>query len=439
MRISLAQFLEACGGEPLRLPAQAGFTSVHTDSQQVRPGGMFFALKGAERDGHDFVSDALARGAEVVVVSQRQAASVPQVVVEDTWEALYALAGDVLRRVDPLVIGVTGSNGKTSTKELIAAALGTALRVHRSPGNLNTETGVPLSILGLEPNHQVLVLEMGMQRAGDIARLAALARPRVGVVTNIGSVHAEHFTDGIEGVMAAKAELLDALPADGAAVLNADDTRFEALRQHCRCPVISFGLKAGQVRAREYRALSQGCVFDFGGQEVRLGLSGRHQVANALAALAVAQWAGLKIGDVLPVLSQVQSEHRLQRRVGSAGYLLLDDSYNASPESMLAAFEVVRESTGIRRRLALLGEMRELGDLAVESHRQVGEAAGVTFDEVAVLHGGQANVMALAAGAVLLPDLEAARSWVRDRVGAEDLLLVKASHGVGLHGLIPEL
>ena len=191
MRLSLLEILEATGGGEVG-GTQVGetFSSFHTDSREVQHGGLFFALRGAEMDGHQFVADAIARGAAAVVVERKREipSGIVEVVVPDTWNALFALASLALRRVQPLVVGVTGSNGKTSTKEMVAAILSRHFNVLRTQGNLNTETGVPLTILSLEPHHSALVLEMGMQRAGDIARLAALAKPVIGIVTNVGVV-----------------------------------------------------------------------------------------------------------------------------------------------------------------------------------------------------------------------------------------------------------
>src|SRR5258708_18092991 len=196
MKLSLLEILEATGGGEVG-GTQVGnvYSTFHTDSREVLQGGVFFALRGAEMDGHRFVDDAIRRGAAAVVVQRRREIphGIAEVMVKDTWAALYSLASYALQRVNPFVVAVTGSNGKTSTKEMIAAILAKRLDVARSMGNLNTETGVPITILGLEPHHKALVLEMGMQRPGDIGRLVALARPSIGVITNIGPVHMEFF------------------------------------------------------------------------------------------------------------------------------------------------------------------------------------------------------------------------------------------------------
>jgi len=424
-------------------PAVAGFRvgTYHTDSRQAGPDGLFFALRGAEQDGHAYAAAALASGAAVVV--QRRdglPAGAPAVQVEDTWRALFDLAAEVLRRVAPTVIAVTGSNGKTSTREMIAAVLASRYQVLQTAANLNTETGVPLTLLRLEPRHELAVIEMGMQGRGQIAELARLARPKVGVVTGIGAVHAEYFPDGKDGVCEAKGELIEALPESGLAVLNADDPYYERLTALSLAPVIGFGLDAGSLRGEDYRPLPEG-----GSQlaveraEVRVGPSGRHQARNALAALAVGRFFGIPIEQAAQVLASLQVEHRLQPRRTRAGFVILDDAYNASPESMLAAFETLAERPRTGRLLALLGEMRELGQLAPAAHEEVGRRAAQVFDRVAVVDSGYGELLARSAGAELLADRAAGTAWIRRHARAGDTVLIKASHGVALDQVVAEL
>ncbi|HUZ90158.1 MAG TPA: UDP-N-acetylmuramoyl-tripeptide--D-alanyl-D-alanine ligase [Candidatus Acidoferrales bacterium] len=437
--MTLAAAAASCRGRLRGGPGGLVLTSYHTDSREVRAGGLFFALPGAQGDGHDFLLAAAERGAAAAVVNRPLAVDLPQIVVADTWRALYDLAGSTLASIAPLVIGITGSSGKTSTKELTAAALEGNFRVRKTVGNLNTETGVPLTLLQLEPGEQALVLEMGMRGAGEIARLARLARPQIGVITNVGSAHAEYFPDGIEGIRAAKSELVEALPPEGLAVLNADDPSFEHLRLRTQARVTSFGFEAGDLRAHGYRPTELGCAFEVGGLQVQLSLAGRHQAGNALAALAVARDLGISLGEAAPRLLGVSSQHRLQSLGTAFGWTLIDDSYNANPESMMAAFEVMAELSTDGRRLALLGEMRELGGLARAAHERIGRRAAELFDEVAVMDVGMGSVLAEAAGATLLSGEQAALDWVHEHMTSADVLLVKASNGVGLHALIERL
>jgi len=437
MRLSLAEVAQATGGEIAGPPA-AELTSYHTDSREVAPGGLFFALSGAETDGHRFLADAIERGAAAVVVDREVEAGEAAVLqVTDTWAALYDLARHVLARVSPLVVGVTGSNGKTSTKEFAAAALSPRFRTWKTHGNLNTETGVPLTILQLEPEHQALVLEMGMQAPGEIARLAALAQPRVGIITTVGTVHLEFF-DSQQDLARAKGELLAALPPDGLAVLPAGSQHLELLSALSAAPIATFG-PGGDWDYDAYRPDGAGSRFQVRGLEVALKLGGRHMAANALAALAAADFAGVPLANAAAALAGVTVLQRLAELSAPGGFTVVDDTYNASPESMLAAFATVAERPHGGRLLAVLGEMRELGPIADQAHREVGRRAGQVFDAVCVVDVGRGALLAEAAGGELAANREAALAWVRAEARPGDTVLVKASHGVHLEELVMRL
>jgi UDP-N-acetylmuramoyl-tripeptide--D-alanyl-D-alanine ligase len=442
MKLSLLEILEATGGGEVG-GTQVGntFSTFHTDSRELTHGGVFFALRGAETDGHRFVDDAIKRGATAVVVERRTdiPSGIAEILVPDTWAALYALAAFTLEHVGPLVVAVTGSNGKTSTKEMIAAILARRFNVKRTVGNLNTETGVPLTMLALEPHHTALVLEMGMQRSGDIARLVALARPSVGVITNIGTVHMEFFKSR-EELARAKGEMVAGLPEHGIAVLNADDQFYPLLVAMTAARVMSFGVVKGDFRAEGFRALTGGgSQFSVRGVEVRLGLEGRHQALNAVAALAVGASEGVPLEQGAEALEHVAVEHRLQEVPVAGGYSIVDDAYNASPESMIAAFETLAESPRRGRLLAVLGQMEELGALSEESHRRVGRRAAEVFDAVCVVDGALARILAESAGAELVADRPAAADWVRRNAREGDRVLIKASRGSGLDAVVREL
>jgi UDP-N-acetylmuramoyl-tripeptide--D-alanyl-D-alanine ligase len=442
MKLSLLEILEATGGGEVG-GTQVGnvFTTYHTDSREVVQGGVFFALSGAEMDGHRFIDDAIARGAAAVVVQRRTSipSGIVEVLVSDTWAALYALASHVRRRINPLVVAVTGSNGKTSTKEMVAAILAQRFNVLRTIGNLNTETGVPLTVLRLEPEHTAFVVEMGMQRAGDIGRLVALARPSIGIVTNIGSVHMQFFASQ-EDLARAKGELVAGLPEDGLAVLNADDRFFALLGDMTPARVSSFGFTRGVFRVEHYRPLEDGgSHFSLRGVDVRLWLGGRHQALNAAAALAAGEFAGVPVEAGVEALEHVAVEHRLDEIETEAGYSIVDDTYNASPESMLAAFDALSEQPRRGRLLAVLGEMGELGAVSEESHRMVGHRAAEVFEAVCVVEGEHARILAEAARGELVPDRKAAVEWVRRNARAGDRVLIKASHGVRLDEVVGEL
>ena len=442
MRLSLLEILEVTGGGEVG-GTQVGetFSTFHTDSRDVKQGGVFFALRGAEMDGRRFVNDAIGRGAAAVIVERKTdiPTGIVEVVVPDSWEALYAVARYALKRVSPLVVGVTGSNGKTSTKEMVAAVLSRRFNVLRTQGNLNTETGVPLTLLNLEPHHTALVLEMGMQKPGDIGQLAALARPSIGIITNVGVVHMEFF-ESREQLARSKGELVAALPDDGLAVLNADNEFFPLLAQMTSARIATFGFEHGHHRVERYRSTAEGSEFSVDGADVRLRLPGRHQALNAAAALAAGEFAGVSVADGAAALAEVNVDHRLQDMPAPAGYSIIDDAYNASPESMLAAFDTLVEAPRRGRLLAVLGEMRELGGLADESHRVVGRRAAEVFDAVCVVDAGKhAPALAEAARAELVPDRAAAVEWVRRNAREGDRVLVKASHGVQLDEVVREL
>jgi UDP-N-acetylmuramoyl-tripeptide--D-alanyl-D-alanine ligase len=442
MRLSLLEILEATGGGEVG-GTQVGntFSSFHTDSREVVRGGLFFALRGTEMDGHRFIADATNRGAAAVVVERRVDVppGIAAIRVPDTWAALFALASFTLRRVNPLVVAVTGSNGKTSTKEMTAAILSKRFNVKRTGGNLNTETGVPLTILDLEPDHTALVAEMGMQHAGDIARLVALARPSIGVITNIGTVHMEFFKTH-EELARAKGEMVAGLAEDGTAILNADDQFYPMLVAMTAARVTSFGVASGDYRVEKYRALTGGgSQFSVQGVEVRLSLEGRHQAMNAVAALAAGVAAGVPLEDGAAALADVVVDHRLQDLPVAGGYSIIDDAYNASPESMLAAFEAMAESPRRGRLLAVLGQMGELGALSEEAHRRVGARAAEVFDAVCVLDGERARILAESAGAELVESRPAARDWVRRNAREGDRVLIKGSHSTRLDEVVREL
>jgi UDP-N-acetylmuramoyl-tripeptide--D-alanyl-D-alanine ligase len=442
MRLTLLEILGATrGGLVGGTLVGDAFSTFHTDSREVIAGGVFFALRGAEMDGHEYVPDAIERGAGVLIVDRR-VESVPgvgQVLVTDTWDALYALAHFARDRVRPLVVAITGSNGKTSTKEMLAAILAGRHNVLRTVGNLNTETGVPLTMLRLEPGHTALVLEMGMQRPGDIGRLVDLAQPSIGIITNIGVVHMEFFPSQDE-LAASKGELVAGLPESGLAVLNADDPYFDLLTGMTPAGVSSFGFVAGDYRAENYRPLPEGgSTFSVRGIEVRLALEGRHQALNAVAALAAGVFAGVPLESGAEALAKVAVDHRLQAVATPSGFVVVDDAYNASPESMLAAFAAMAERPRQGRLLAVLGEMRELGTLSAESHRAVGRRAAEVFDAVCVIDGESGLILAEAAGADIVPDRQAAVAWVRKNAREGDRVLVKGSRGIRLDEVVNEL
>jgi UDP-N-acetylmuramoyl-tripeptide--D-alanyl-D-alanine ligase len=387
---TLDQLLTATGGRVIAgaLPPDARFAGGAFDSRIVRPGEAFFALRD-QRDGHEFVADALARGARAAVVERLIDGVVPDhavlVQVPSALAALRRLA-EVLRDAHPIpAVGITGNVGKTTTKEATAAALGARYRVLRSAASYNNEIGVPLTFLSLEPSHEVAVIELGFYVPGEIADLSRLVRPRIGVITAIPE-RPVHFarTPSVEAIAAGKAELIEALPADGLAFLNADDPRVRALAARTRARVVLFGESdAAELRARDVRAngLERArFVVEYGGEsaEVTLPIPGRQIVPAALAALGTARALGVPLAEAAVALGALeQPAHRMQVRTGN-GITVIDDSYNASPAAVQAALAVLRGVPG--RRIAVLGDMLELGALSADAHEAVGRDAAASAD-----------------------------------------------------------
>ncbi len=431
-------------------PLGARFSRVVIDSRQAQGGDLFFALRGQHHDGHDFLAEAVGRGAAGVVIA-RPPPAMPQRVavfqVSDTLMALQRLAAHWRTRHRARVVGVTGSVGKTTTKELIAAVLGQRHPTLKSEGNLNTEIGVPLALLELKGQHHWAVMEMAMHARGDIALLCGIAKPDIGVITNIGPVHLERL-GSLEAIVAAKAELVEALPPDGLAVLNGYDPRTSELARRTRAPVLLYGSSAQcQVRASDIASHGlQGISFRLNWGEsslpVRASLPGRHHVYPALAAAAVALAEGFAPIEVADALAQAQPSLRLRVLAGPRGSTILDDSYNASPASVLAALDLLSEMPG--QRLALLGDMLELGSAEEESHRQVGKRAAQVCHAL-FLTGERAPLIAEGAQAAGLtsvtrfPSKEEAAAALLTRLGPNDYLLVKASRALALETVVSAL
>ncbi len=402
---ALAIILTGTGGAVRgELPADTLFTKIERDARQIQPGDLFIALRGERFDGHGFVVDAAAGGAVAALVSREWAdahpeAALPLLVVDDPLAALQQHAAwwrDQLP--DLLLVGVTGSVGKTSTKEVIASVLGRAMPTYRSRGNLNSEIGLPLSLLEIMPEHRAAVLEMGGAYAfGEIRLLAEIARPRIGVVTNIHPVHLERM-GSIEAIAETKAELIDTIPEDGWAILNGDDEWVRPMGSRCQGNVLYFGLhEDNDVRATEVESQAlDGTSFwlhlDGETNRVRVPLIGGHAVELALAAIAVGQAAGMDLADMLLGLAEPGVQVRLLILPGPNGSQLIDDTYNASTPSVMSALGLL-EAMQAQRAIAVLGDMRELGEIAETEHIIVGRRAGEVADLV-VTYGELARIIA---------------------------------------------
>ncbi|MET0771822.1 MAG: UDP-N-acetylmuramoyl-tripeptide--D-alanyl-D-alanine ligase [Candidatus Limnocylindrales bacterium] len=440
-----------------------GHRAVHgaaVDSRLVRPGVAFFALPGERTDGHRFLADAIAAGAAALVVSDAPAASavdalaaandVTIILVGDTGAALRGAAAAWRDRFDPLVVGITGSLAKTSTKEVVADVLAERWTVLRNEGNRNNEVGLPLTLLDLGPEHGAAVLEMGLYVRGDIALLCGIARPSVGVVTAVRGVHLSR-AGSIDAIVEGKRELVEALPADGVAVLNADDPRVAGMAGASAARVVRYGFSPeADVTASDVSSLgTQGMRFrlrlpDAGEVEVTMPALGRHSVHNGLAAAAVGHAAGLDAPAIARGLARGSRAPHRTTLIETPRWRVLDDSYNAAPDSMAAALDLLASLPG--RRIAVLGEMLELGIGSREAHRAVGRLVPATADRLVAVGSAGDDIAAGAieagmdAGDVLvIRDRVAARALLLADAAPGDTFLVKASRGVELDVLVGEL
>ena len=432
-----------------RGPRDIAFERGSIDSRDAHAGDLFFALRGERTDGHDFVSQALAAGAAGAVIERPL--DIPDdsssFHVSSSLEALQRLAAWWRARHNTRVVGVTGSVGKTTAKELIAAVLSRRYRVLTSPANLNTEIGIPLTLLQLRAEHERAVLEMAMYQRGDIALLARICAPQIGVVMNVGPVHLERV-GYIGGIVAAKAELVEALRADGLAVLNGDDARVSTFASRTRARVVYFGVspqcqvRAEDVRGRGLDGISFRLITEAGTVDVDCPLAGKHHVYPALAAAAVALNEGMTLAEVAEALATAGTDLRLTKRTGPNGSTIIDDSYNASPAAMLAALDLLGDLPG--RRIALLGGMRELGAATAEGNRQVGVRAAERCD-ILFVAGDEARAMGAAAensgmrNVRYVNSTEDASEALLRELHEGDYLLIKASRAIGLESVAAAL
>ena len=449
---TLEQLLAATGGRVIQgTPrAQERFVGGAFDSRIVQPGEVFFALRD-KRDGHEFVADAFARGARAAVVERAVEAPDDALLVEVS-QPLHALRrlAEVLRHAHPIpAVGITGNVGKTTTKETTAAALGARYRVLRTAASFNNEIGVPLTFLRLEPTHEVAVIELGFYVPGEIADLCRLVRPRIGIITEIPAIPV-HFarTPSVEAIAAGKAELIASLPDDGIALLNADSPRVRALASRTRARVVLFGesedaqLRATDVRAEGLAGLRFTALYEDERVAVALPIPGRQLVPAALAALGAAHALDVPLAEAAFALQTLeQPAHRMEVRRGS-GVTVIDDSYNASPAAVEAAFAVLRDVKG--RRIAVLGDMLELGSFSADAHDAAGRDAARSTD-ILIGIGELARTAVDSARAAGLSEaywasgLGEALVMLRRVQQPGDTILVKGSHSLALDRLADAL
>ncbi len=459
--LTLADVLEAITHNVVR-PATAVITEAAIDSRQVIPASLFVAIPGEKVDGHDFIAEAFKRGASFALIQKEMPApfrtldlrgaqglsaespldlSAPLCLrVDNTVSALQQIARFWRRKLNLRVIGITGSVGKSTTKEMVAEVLGTRYRTLRSPGNLNNEIGLPLTILKLGAGHERAVLEMGFYVPGEIQFLCDIALPHIGVVTNIGTVHAER-AGSQEAIARGKSELIQALPSDGVAILNFDDPWVRRMEEKSKARVFFYGLSPeADLWADQIEGLGlDGIRFrlHYKGETIHshVPMIGRHSVHTALRAAAVGLNDGLTWQEIFEGLSHGHAQLRLVAVRSKNGALILDDTYNASPESMLAALNLLDEMDG--RKIAVLGDMLELGPYEKQGHEMVGMRAAQVA-KILITLGPRAHMLADAARragmkASTILEFEQAEpimDWLNNNLTSSDAVLIKGSHGL---------
>ena len=459
MRLSLDQIAHWVSGT-LHVPRKDSHAQVATgysiDSRTLKPGDLFFAVRGEHFDGHDFVVTALERGACSAVVAKSKVLELPEtarqhtlLIVDEPLIALQTLAAAVRRHWGKRVIGITGSAGKTTTKEAVATVLAAQFQVLKSQGNLNNGFGLPLQLLRLEPEDEAAVIEMGMSNAGEIAALAHIAVPNWGVVTNVGNAHAENFHDAIAGVARAKYELIASLPADGVAFLNCDDSYVSQFGRDFHGKTIYFGkgpcadLRADFIEERGVQGLHMRVHAGEQQADVQLRLLGQHNVANALAAIAVGLEAGIPLESCAAALATLEPGDKRGQTLVLHEATVINDCYNSNPEALKAMIQTLMSMPG-ERHILVAGEMLELGREAEVLHRSCGEAAAAAgVDIVLGVRGNAAYIVegAKQAGveAMFVETPEQAGAWLRRNLRERDVVLLKASRGVRLEHALDEL
>ena len=437
----VAEFISATGEFPPEDLVQA----YSIDSRTIGAGQLFFAVKGESLDGHDFVEQSLEKGAAAAVVRKDQLGRYPEktrlLAVVDTLVALQTLATAVRKLWGKPLIAVTGSAGKTTTKEAIAHVLSTRFRVLKSEGNFNNHFGLPLMLLKLEPVHDMAVIGMGMSHSGEIRALAKIAQPEMGVVTNVAAVHLEFF-DSLAGIARAKYELIESLPGNGIAVLNSDDEYVSQFGRNFKGKVVMYGTRtAADVRAENIQSRGQeGCEFDvvIGGtrEHAILPLVGEHNVLNALAAVAVGLERGLKPSEAVASLATMAAADKRGQVLHLGNITAINDCYNSNPKALEAMVDALATMKATRR-MVVAGEMLELGAAGEEMHRRAGQHIAEKNIDVLLGVRGLAQAMvesAKQAGirAEFVLDSEQAGEWLAREARDGDVVLLKASRGVKL-------
>ncbi|NJM64616.1 MAG: UDP-N-acetylmuramoyl-tripeptide--D-alanyl-D-alanine ligase [Acaryochloris sp. RU_4_1] len=439
LQVTLAQLIDILAAQPLFIPSeklQQGVQGITTDTRSLKAGEIFLALQGEQFDGHRFVEMALQQGAIATIVDHPLDTPLPQLQVQDTLKAYQRLGQWWRQQFQIPIIAITGSVGKTTTKELVAAVLGTAGSVLKTAANYNNEIGVPKTLLELTADHDYGVIEMGMRGSGEIAELTQIACPDIGVITNVGTAHIGRLGSR-EAIANAKCELLAQMPSESLAILNADNSLLiETAKTVWDGPLITYGLESGELQGTLVDA--QTLVVE--GMEFPLPLPGQHNALNYLAALAIARHLHLDLTPLQAGLTLELPPGRARKLVLPQDVIILDETYNAGLESMQAALQLLAQTPG-QRHIAVLGPMKELGDYAPQLHRQVGQLVEqLHLDQLLILDTGSEGA-ALATGANSVPTEQFTNhqdliDYLQVHIQRGDRLLFKASHSVGLNRVV---
>ncbi|MGE5615007.1 MAG: UDP-N-acetylmuramoyl-tripeptide--D-alanyl-D-alanine ligase [Bacillota bacterium] len=447
------EIIKATGGRYAVNAGDAVITGISTDSRTIRRGDLFIPLIGENFDGHDFIGDAFEKGA-AASLTQRENVNFPGktvILVNNTLKALQDLAAYYRSRFDIPFIGITGSVGKTSTKEMVACAVGARYNVLKNEGNLNNEVGVPLTIFRLDGSYEAAVVEMGMSAPGEISALAAIVRPKVGIITNIGISHIEKLGSR-SNILKAKLELLDGLQPGGLLVLNGDDVMLGGVRDFLDCRTVTFGLGEGvDYMAYNIRSYGEnGTRFDImdGGIEydIHVPAPGVHNVYNALAALAAGRELGVPVKELALGISRYKPGQMRLNIIKTGRFTVINDAYNSSPQSVKAALDVLEEVIA-ERRIAVLGDMLELGEWSSSAHREMGSyAAGKKLDYIITVGRRALDIARGAIESGLDPEITAsfmsnaeALDYLRKVLRPGDAILVKGSRGMKMEEVVRSL
>lgn len=455
----MSEVVKATGGRLVHGLSDAGISNISIDSRSVSSGECFVAIKGQRHDGHMFIADAVNRGVPGIVAAEEfysnysfSAGKTSFVSVRDTQKALGDLGAWRRQRMGIPVVAITGTNGKTTTKEMTAAVLGQSYKVLATAGNFNNLIGVPLTLLRLEDSHAIAVIELGMNVPGEIRELTRITRPDIGVITNIGSGHIEGLRT-IDGVMKAKGELFDGMQENGIAVVNADDKRVKALGDRFRGRTLRYGIESpdADVAATDVRIQGTGYSFRLTiGQEaaeIRLPLAGRFNIHNALAAATVGYHFNVPVQDIRNALERMEPvEKRMQLIKLANDVTLINDTYNANPESMSQAIETLCALKKDGRGIAILGDMLELGDYSFEAHQETGKQVARSSADYLFATGDHARVLtgsAVDAGMKAEQTMAGAHEEIagalKEIISPHDWLLVKGSRGMAMEKIVDEL